>query len=141
MLFTNAFCAGRDFYRVIPAVTQGLSFLRSHLKVPSNIVAFYENQGVPMTYSNLDPYGEGALTYIYSPHSILKVRGGYKSPAFDPHPDPPERKECVKRFFVSAAILSSFRPEVWKGNILIDRKLNLSIIYHYTIKKHKYFKT
>ena len=43
----------------------GPQFFTVSFEGPSNIVAFYENQRVPMTYSNLDPYEEGALTYKF----------------------------------------------------------------------------
>ena len=62
----------------------GPHFFAVSLEGPSNIVAFYDKQGVPMTHSNLDPYGGGGTNiHVLTPPNF-ESKWGYKSPAFDP---------------------------------------------------------
>lgn len=112
-------------------------FFAVSLEGPSNIVAFYDKQGVPMTHSNLDSYGEGG-TYIHvlTP-SNFESKWGLQVCLWPPFPIPRStlcklktgkktyiymhcnwkqvlkfvEKKFVKRFFVSVAILRSFRPK------------------------------
>jgi hypothetical protein len=56
MLGAQGLCAGRDVYRATPAVTQGLSFFRSHPKDRPILSPLKTHNGVLRIYSNPVPF-------------------------------------------------------------------------------------
>jgi hypothetical protein len=57
--------AGRDLYRVTPAMTRGLGF-SGLLEGPFHLIALTTYKGMWRTYSNLDPHGSTILLVCIS---------------------------------------------------------------------------